>query len=75
MPHNQTLSTLKESDERKAEPTLWALRMLSRTTTSPVPGASRYSSELSRSNSILSNFLSRMIKQRICSANIAKMGF
>ena len=48
----------KASAVRKAEPTLCALRMLSRTTTRPEGGSTLYSAGVTRPSSMFSNFLS-----------------
>ena len=58
MPQRHSLSALKESAVLKADPTLWALRILSSTSTSPDPGNCLYSSTPIRPSSIFNNFLS-----------------
>ena len=56
----QILSTLKASQLLNAEPTLWALRMLSRTTAMPEGGSPLYSSADTLPSSMFSSFLSFM---------------
>ena len=59
MPPRYTLSTPKASAVRKADPTLWALRTLSSTSTMPLRGrSSRYCAGVRRPSSILRSFLS-----------------
>ena len=58
---DHTLSILKESAVRNAEPTLWELLILSSTRTIPDSGSSLYSLGETRPNSMFRSFLLPMI--------------
>ena len=71
MPQSHTLSILNESAVRKTEPTLWALRMLSSTTTTPDSGSSLYSSAVTLPSSMFNSFLFA-IKQKVINTKVVK---